>query len=1034
MNGHLDGLTGAYIVGWAEDGPGTCVITVKQPDGSLVATGMASWDRPDLASLRLGRTNLAFRIPLPLMPERIRLHVFANDIELLNSPIDVGSGFYDGFMTVLGGSVEGWVTERSAESAAPMITILNQDGQIVGRTQSSKRQDNPDPLFNPAGFFTQLDQCCFGRGELKLTAFASGVAFATGLCDLKLQGNLEQLTSDSCSGWLFSPNEPSRRLEIEIFRNGVSEGVVKCRTPRTDVTTLFASSTNQGFSKTLCNLPHTELEFTALSLRLLGSNVELFDGPFLLGGRAALAGAARKVTRLALDDAVGLTAGEKAALQGAMADFLTKTRSAELQVFRKQAATASLLPQTIRLNVVIPVYRGVEITRACIESVLATRSPERDKVIVLNDCGPEAGMAPMLLTYSGVANMHVLTNETNVGFVKTVNRGLSFCQSGDVILLNSDTEMFPGGLNELWRVAHAAADIATVTAMSNNATIFSYPHVSLRTKALDDLSWAALAALALARNAGLALDVPTGHGFCMLIRREVLRRVGMLDEGFGRGYGEENDFCNRAADLGYRNVVAGGALVLHHESISFMGETAGLLAVNLSTLERRYPEYTQTIMEAERRDDLRACRWALDTARLERTRQTGTRFALIVRHSIGGGTARAIADIEMAVGYDGAEKLDLACRTDGFMELKGKNPSFLAVFAPDEVDVLMRMLSAADVSLVVVHQVLGYPAEFLPALARFIKGRQSVFYAHDFYSLCPRVTLINAAGKFCGLAETDVCARCVAVGGSHESSRLTALAPSAHRAMFADLLAQFTHVVTPSEDAAGYLRRGFHGLEVEAIPHPLPEPPAYAAVRQIGDAEVVLFGALGPHKGSGKLLEIARLAILEYPALRMRVIGYTDIDDALLDVGNVTITGPYKPKDLPSITSTCKGSLALFLSEWPETFSYTLSEALQYGFLPIVPDIGALAERVRLGNLGIIIRFPSTPSEVLDLLRRTIEDQQHPFLRSGTPPVAAYADHRNSTRRVFAIEDSDNIVNEMMMRKHVTSHLIIKGDGFGQLL
>ena len=119
-------------------------------------------------------------------------------------------------------------------------------------------------------------------------------------------------------------------------------------------------------------------------------------------------------------------------------------------------------------------------------------------------------MAALLNLYSSEPNIFLLTNEQNLGFIKSVNRALDFCKQGDVLILNSDTRLFEGGLDELLRVAHSADDIGTVTAISNNATIFSYPHPHLVSGALKDVSWPELARVALQENSGMALDVRPG--------------------------------------------------------------------------------------------------------------------------------------------------------------------------------------------------------------------------------------------------------------------------------------------------------------------------------------------------------------------------------------------------------------------------------------------------------------------------------------------------------------------------------------------
>ena len=78
-------------------------------------------------------------------------------------------------------------------------------------------------------------------------------------------------------------------------------------------------------------------------------------------------------------------------------------------------------------------------------------------------------------------------------------------------------------------------------------------------------------------NGQRSIAIPTGVGFCMYIRRACLDEIGLFDaETFGRGYGEENDFCMRAAAAGWRNVLAGDVFVYHEGAVSFSGERLAL--------------------------------------------------------------------------------------------------------------------------------------------------------------------------------------------------------------------------------------------------------------------------------------------------------------------------------------------------------------------------------------------------------------------------------------------------------------------------
>ena len=967
IRGRVDGMQGRDVTGWALPASGRkpCTITVTDEDGNPVAKGAAAQPRPDLAALGLGRNNLAFRLELPDCVQRRRFRVFADGVELPGSPLEAGPGRYDGDCMVDRGVLKGWVRERVPELTAPSISIVTQHGVVVGQTQSGRDTESESPR---AAFEIPLHDRCYGAGELRLAVLADGIGFAETSCNLSLQGSIDLITPEVCSGWLIAPDVPEKRLEIEIFRNDVAVAITRCGVRRQDVHDIFPRSTHAGFAATLPAGNAPETEAVRISLRLRGSAVELFDGPYIVAGQAAATLAAQRAARvLQAEEAIG--PAEKSVIQQALRQFLATARTEKFFSAARQTDHAPKNPQA-RLTIIIPIYRDIAATRLCIDSVLKHRTAATDRMVLINDASPEPGMAEVLEAYAPHPNLFLLTHDNNLGFIKTVNHGFAFAGFGDVLLLNSDTIVYPGAFDELSAIAQSAPGIGTVTALSNDATIFSYPGEDLRQQTLADCGWDALAAAALAANAGRAVDVPTGHGFCLLIKAELLRKLGNFDESFGRGYGEENDFCTRAADLGYRHVAATGVFVQHGASLSFGEEKEPLLKQNLDRLAGKYPEYFPKLREFKHRDGLRSARWALDAWRLSRARQAGTQFVLVISNHLGGGSEKAMHDIEREVGYGSAAKLSLNCRNNGSWQVFAEQPVFHASFATDEVEDLFELLDAAAPHHVLAHQLLGFPAAFLRRLAEWVRGRNSVYYLHDFYALCPRVTLIDAIGRFCDVAETRICERCIALDGARDTSQLSELDPTAHRALFGKVLGNFTQVIAPSKNAADYLRRGFPELPVNIIPHPesATSPPG-APIRQAQDPEeIVLFGALGPHKGSGKLLEIARRAKMIRPSLVFRVIGYTSLDEELLKLGNVIITGRYTPETFPQLTADARGNLALFLHEWPETWSYTLSEALRSGFLPLVPDIGAPAERVRALQFGIVYPFPSDAAQILQLI------------------------------------------------------------------
>ncbi len=1006
--GSVDRFEGAYLTGWAIAVPGesSCTIEVTDGSGHVVGSGRAARTRSDLSTLGYGHSNFAFRIPIPELGASETLCVRANAEELPGSPIMVGAGLHDGFAEIINGTVLGWVTERRAGFHAPKIRLVDQNDADVAWTRAVIDRSGNDPLYTPARYRIALPSSCYGLPELQLRVLADGAEFARVGCALRLVGFTDGVLPDRCAGWLLSPDAPKQRFDIEVLRNGHVVGAGACNLPRTDLREMHPLSWDVGFDIALDEPDREVMRTSELSLRIAGTGVELFGGPFVVGRRPAIVAAGRRAARLAHDDTVRLDDAERSVLQAALAEFTESRRRGSDYAVLKQARPTHRGDAVRRLSVIIPIYRDVAVTRACIDSVLRQRNPEADAVILLNDCSPDAGMADMLEPFAQVPNVFLLSNPQNCGFVQSVNRALGFCRSGDVVLLNSDTLIFDGGLDELWRAANSANDIGTATALSNNATIFSYPHPLQAACVLDDASWSELAAVALREQAGRTVDVPTGHGFCMLIRRAILDRQPRLNEKFGRGYGEENELCLRAADLGYRHVAAIGAFVEHRESVSFGGDKDDLLKLNLPQLEAMFPEYTPTIMEFQKSDELRRARWALDAYRLRKAADAGVRFALMVENWLGGGTARAARDIEAAVGYGAARKLRLCCNEDGTIELQASEPRLQASFLAEETGPLFDLLEAAGVELVVIHQLLGFGAAFIEALGPYATGRRCVYFVHDFYALCPRVNMIDAIGQFCEGADAERCARCVALGGSHEGSRLGELAPAEHRALFARALGSMEHLIAPSGDCARQIARVFPELQATCVPHPQPQAAFPQHARDGSFDDVVLLGAIGPHKGSAKLLELAQRARLHRPTLRLHVIGYTDIDRQLKAVGNVMISGRYEAAELPRLLAASRAKLALFLHNWPETFSFTLTEAVMHGLIPLVPDIGAPAERVRAAGFGVVFPFPIDSLHILEAINGLASGRLASAAGSGSPAAFSQPCSASQIARFFGIAET----------------------------
>ncbi len=285
--------------------------------------------------------------------------------------------------------------------------------------------------------------------------------------------------------------------------------------------------------------------------------------------------------------------------------------------------------------IVVPVYDAPDDVARCLASVLR-HTTGRARLIVIDDASPDPRIAPLLDRYAGLAGVEVLRNRVNRGFTATANRGIEAAGTDDVVLLNADTEVGPHWLTGLRRAIASRPDIASATAVSDNAGAFSVPELECE-NALPAAWTFDQTVRGLWQHAGLAYPMlPTGNGFCLYLRRAALDAVGPLDaDAFPQGYGEENDWCQRAAAAGGRHAIAGTVLVRHARSRSFgHARRIALGTAGMAVLRARWPRYEAdvgaSLFSYERRvldwrvRRLYAAATAADAPRPRRLRLDGT--------------------------------------------------------------------------------------------------------------------------------------------------------------------------------------------------------------------------------------------------------------------------------------------------------------------------------------------------------------------------------------------------------------------------
>jgi glycosyltransferase involved in cell wall biosynthesis/GT2 family glycosyltransferase len=251
-------------------------------------------------------------------------------------------------------------------------------------------------------------------------------------------------------------------------------------------------------------------------------------------------------------------------------------------------------------TIVVPVYNAPSEVRNCLRSILKHTDLRRNRLLIIDDGSSDPEVARVLAEFKGASGVVILENKKNVGYTKTINRGINEAAGDDIVLLNSDTLVTPRWLEGLRSAAYAQENVATVTAMSDNAGAFSFPKFNEYCPKPDSLTHEEYALRILQSTQECSPpEVPTGSGFCMFIRRCFVEKFGLFDEeAFPRGYGEENDFCMRASKVGWRNLISPWSFVFHIRSASFKEEKVALVKAGVAVVTARYPDYAERVKAA----------------------------------------------------------------------------------------------------------------------------------------------------------------------------------------------------------------------------------------------------------------------------------------------------------------------------------------------------------------------------------------------------------------------------------------------------
>lgn len=427
------------------------------------------------------------------------------------------------------------------------------------------------------------------------------------------------------------------------------------------------------------------------------------------------------------------------------------------------------------IDIIVPVYNALEDLKLCVESVKKHTDLTLDRLVLIDDKSPDPNVYPYMksLEQPGIV---VLQNEENQGFSGTINRGMQYSDR-DVLLLNSDTVVTAGWIDKIVACAYSDAAIGTVTPFSNNATLCSIPNFLQDNEIPYGLSIDEYAQVVERCSMKIYPRITVAVGFCMFIKREVVDAVGLFDkETFQKGYGEENDFCWRAEQLGYHHVLCDDTYIYHSGSCSFLSdEKKELMQAHEAIIQQRYPVQNRKNGEYVRDNPHQYLRTNVD---IHAKLQNGKKNILYVLHmdfrtdavdNIGG-TQFHVKDLVMhmrrennvfVMARDG-EMLRLTAYLETeqmtFAFPIGKRQEF-QVFHDGQIEQACRtILAAFSIDLVHVHHVSGLSFDIFHVAHQM--GIPLTATMHDFYYLCPSILLLENGSCYCAGKGKD-CVQCL---------------------------------------------------------------------------------------------------------------------------------------------------------------------------------------------------------------------------------------------------------------------------------
>ena len=248
------------------------------------------------------------------------------------------------------------------------------------------------------------------------------------------------------------------------------------------------------------------------------------------------------------------------------------------------------------VSIVMLTYNQLEDTKICVESLFKhTTDVNYELIFVDNGSTKDDTIAYLDGLKKEHKNIKTIYNKENLGFACANNQGIEISEGEYVLLLNNDVILTDGWLSRMIQVAESDDKIGVVAPCTNHAS--GRQVVTFSGTEEDDEGIQKFAKEVLLKKAGNWISVSRIIGFCMLIKREVLFKVGVLDEMFGPGGYEDYDYSMRVKHENYDIVIAMDTFIFHIGGKGYSSNNMDYMNLRSKNIELLIDKWTRNVLE-----------------------------------------------------------------------------------------------------------------------------------------------------------------------------------------------------------------------------------------------------------------------------------------------------------------------------------------------------------------------------------------------------------------------------------------------------